>query len=60
MPWYRVEAYGPIEYYEAEDETSARNKYAENFDINYRYCIVEREEMPDIPQSNGDKEEITE
>lgn len=44
MPWYRVEADCPIEYYEAEDEISAIEKYAENYRVNYRYCLAELDE----------------
>lgn len=44
MPWYRVEvSEAPIEFYEAEDEISAIEKYAENYGVNYHYLVATEE-----------------
>ena len=44
MPWYCVQADCPIEYYEADDEFDAIEKYSENYRVNYKFCSAELDE----------------
>jgi hypothetical protein len=53
MSWYRVEADCPVEFYEAEDEISAIEKYSQNYRINYRYCSAELDEALNNKEENS-------